>query len=77
ETFKHRNENISINLNIADIKLKETVKEIIKNITDTNTASKVTFVILESEGIENYDEVKSFINQIKALCAEFVIDDFG
>ena len=77
ETFKHRNENFSINLNIADIKDKETVKEIIKNITETNTASKVTFEILESEGIENYDEVISFINQIKALGAKIAIDDFG
>lgn len=77
ETFKHRNENFSINLNIADIKDKETVKEIIKNITETDTASKVTFEILESEGIENYDEVISFINQIKALGAKIAIDDFG
>ena len=35
------------------------------------------FEILESEGIENYQEVISFINQIKSLGARIAIDDFG
>jgi EAL domain-containing protein (putative c-di-GMP-specific phosphodiesterase class I) len=32
---------------------------------------------LESEGIENYDEVVQFITQVKALGAKIAIDDFG
>lgn len=77
KAFEHRDENFSINLNIIDIKDKETVKDIVENLKKTNTASKVTFEILESEGIENYDEVKVFIKHMKSLGAKIAIDDFG
>ena len=50
---------------------------ILKTIKETNTSFRVTFEILESEGIENYQEVISFINQIKSLGARIAIDDFG
>ena len=76
-TFKDRNEAFSINLSIDDIKDSNTVQEIIKTIIKTNTASRIIFEILESEGIENYEEVVNFITQIKALGAKIAIDDFG
>lgn len=76
-TFKDRDEVFSINLSIDDIKDSHTVKEIIKTIIKTNTASRIIFEILESEGIENYEEVVNFITQIKALGAKIAIDDFG
>lgn len=76
-TFKDRNEAFSINLSIDDIKDSYTVQEIIKTIIKTNTASRIIFEILESEGIENYEEVVNFITQIKALGAKIAIDDFG
>ena len=66
-TFKDREEAFSINLSIDDIKDSNTVQEIIKTIIKTNTASRIIFEILESEGIENYEEVVNFITQIKAL----------
>jgi EAL domain-containing protein (putative c-di-GMP-specific phosphodiesterase class I) len=53
------------------------VQEIIKTITTTGTASRIIFEILESEGIENYEEVAHFIDQVKALGAKISIDDFG
>lgn len=76
-TFKDREEAFSINLSINDIKDSNTVQEIIKTIIKTNTASRIIFEILESEGIENYEEVVNFITQIKALGAKIAIDDFG
>ena len=76
-TFKDREEAFSINLSIDDIKDSNTVQEIIKTIIKTNTASRIIFEILESEGIENYEEVVNFITQIKALGAKIAIDDFG
>uniref|UniRef100_UPI0040471AF6 EAL domain-containing protein n=1 Tax=Aliarcobacter sp. TaxID=2321116 RepID=UPI0040471AF6 len=75
--FKNRDESFSINLSIDDIKNANTVQEIIKTIIKTKTASKIVFEILESEGIENYEEVTNFITQIKALGARIAIDDFG
>ena len=38
---------------------------------------KVVFEILESEGIESYDEVSKFISRGKNLGAAIAIDDFG
>ena len=76
-TFKNRKEAFSINLSIDDIHDPSTIQEIIKTIIKTDTASRITFEILESEGIENYDEVINFITQIKALGAKIAIDDFG
>ena len=76
-TFKKKRDFFSINLSIDDIKNRETVDFIIKTLKKTRTASRVTFEILESEGIENYDEVLDFINKIKILGAKIAIDDFG
>lgn len=76
-TFKNRKESFSVNLSIDDIKDPNTVQEIIKTIIKTNTASRIIFEILESEGIENYDEVVNFITQVKSLGAKIAIDDFG
>ncbi|MFH0710028.1 MAG: EAL domain-containing protein [Pseudomonadota bacterium] len=75
--FATRQEEFSINLSDSDIRNPYTVSEIIKTINKTGTASRVVFEILESEGIESYDEVTQFITQVKALGAKIAIDDFG
>lgn len=75
--FASRDEEFSINLSDSDIRNPHTVSEIIKTIIETGTASRIVFEILESEGIENYDEVTRFITQVKALGAKIAIDDFG
>ena len=76
-TFKDRDESFSVNLSIDDIKDLTTLQEIIQTIIKTKTSNKVIFEILESEGIENYDEITNFITQVKALGAKIAIDDFG
>lgn len=75
--FSTRNEEFSVNLSDSDIRDPHIVKEIINTITKTGTASRIVFEILESEGIENYEEVVQFITQVKALGAKIAIDDFG
>ncbi len=75
--FANRSEQFSINLSDSDIRDPHTVQEIINTIIQTETASRVVFEILESEGIENYDEVVRFITQVKTLGAKIAIDDFG
>ncbi|MGA9045195.1 EAL domain-containing protein [Sulfuricurvum sp.] len=76
-TFADRSEEFSVNISLADIKDPHTVQEIFKTIIKTSTASRIVFEILESEGIENYDEVAQFITQAKSLGAKIAIDDFG
>jgi EAL domain-containing protein (putative c-di-GMP-specific phosphodiesterase class I) len=75
--FATREEEFSINLSDSDIRNPHIVEEIIKTIIKTDTASRIVFEILESEGIENYDEVSRFIDRVKALGAKIAIDDFG
>lgn len=75
--FSTRTERFSINLSDSDIRDANTVDIIIDTITQTDTASRIVFEILESEGIENYEEVASFIEKVKALGAKIAIDDFG
>ena len=38
---------------------------------------KIGFEILESEGIENFDQVLAFINDVKKYGCAISIDDFG
>jgi EAL domain-containing protein (putative c-di-GMP-specific phosphodiesterase class I) len=38
---------------------------------------QVIFEVLESEGIENYDVVNSFIQEVKKYGVQIALDDFG
>lgn len=70
---------ISINISIDDIRNISTMKLIygkIKNLKD-GKAKNIVFELLESEGIENYNEVKTFISDIKKFGCKVAIDDFG
>jgi PAS domain S-box-containing protein/diguanylate cyclase (GGDEF)-like protein len=75
--FATREEEFSINLSDSDIRDTQTVNTIIDTIIKTGTASRIVFEILESEGIENYEEVAKFITKVKAFGAKIAIDDFG
>lgn len=75
--FSKRPEQFSINLSGSDILDSRTVASIENILRQTGTANQVIFEILESEGIENFDEVASFISRMKSLGAKIAIDDFG
>ncbi len=68
----------SINLSVDDILDEEMGIFIIDKITNNpETAKRLVFEILESEGIDNYGEVVEFIKKMKAMGVEIAIDDFG
>lgn len=75
--FAARHEQFSINLSGSDILDSRTVATIENILRQTGTADRVIFEILESEGIENFDEVALFIARMKAMGAKIAIDDFG
>lgn len=75
--FQKRKEEFSVNLSLSDILHDKTKQKIIDTIIQTGTASQIVFEILESEGIENYDQVAKFISEVKTLGAKIAIDDFG
>jgi len=77
EHFAKKEDEFSINLSIDDINDPYIIQKIIQIIIETDTAKRIVFEILETEGIKNYDSVSNFITQVKALGAKIAIDDFG
>lgn len=77
EAFQHRSEEFSINLSIRDILDHNTVHFIEETMVRTNTSHRIIFEILESDGIDNFDAVLTFIRRMKSLGARIAIDDFG
>ena len=77
EYFKDKDYTFSINLMLEDIKNLNTINFLFNKLKRTNTASKIIIEIVESEGIEKFEEVSSFIKQAKALGCRVAIDDFG
>jgi len=67
----------SINLSIDDIVDSSTRTYIIHSIQKTKIGGHLVIEIVESEGIENFQEVKTFIQEVKALDCQIAIDDFG
>lgn len=74
---KETNYKFSINLTRDDMLNSEIISFIEDEFKRSNFASNITFEILESEGIKNYDEIMSFITIVKKYGATISIDDFG
>ena len=75
--FEHLACDFSINLSVEDVLDEEITEYILLNIEKYNVSKKIIFELLETEGIENYEEVSSFINKMKSLGCRIAIDDFG
>jgi diguanylate cyclase (GGDEF)-like protein len=75
--FEHIDYDFSINLSVEDIISDDIVTYIKEKIKKYGVANKIIFEILESEGIENYEEVSYFIKEMKKLGCRIAIDDFG
>lgn len=67
----------SLNISIMDIVNQKTLEFILDQIDSFPNPNRITFEILESEGIENYKEVFDFVSQVKARGCKIAIDDFG
>jgi EAL domain-containing protein (putative c-di-GMP-specific phosphodiesterase class I) len=75
--FAGREEAFSINLSSGDITDPETVQDILSALETSGVGDRVIFEILESDGIANYDDIHSFIEQVKPFGCRIAIDDFG
>jgi PAS domain S-box-containing protein/diguanylate cyclase (GGDEF)-like protein len=75
--FRNRPYGFSINLSVSDIMNMETVYYLIEKLKNFPNPQNVVFEILESEGIENFEEVSRFIKEVKSYGAKIAIDDFG
>jgi diguanylate cyclase (GGDEF)-like protein len=77
EMFKDKDHQFSINISFHDISNEELVKFLVEKITTNNIGDKVILEIVESEAIEDFELIKSFINDMKKLNIQIAIDDFG
>lgn len=77
ETFQISSNGFSINLSFLDMTNIVTTKFIIEKLEEFNVGPWVIFEILESDGIENYEAIAKFIDQVKSYGAKIAIDDFG
>lgn len=75
--FSLRKDDLSVNISIDDITNEETVIFIKEQIRRYNLQGRVTFEILESEEIEDFELTAEFIRQMKEFGCKFAIDDFG
>jgi len=67
----------SINFTLEDIKSEDVFRCLIENLDKYKCGKRVIIEIVESEGIENFDEVSHFIQKIKTYGCRIAIDDFG
>jgi len=70
-------QHININLSIEDVVNREFVKYIEEELVNNNIAHLVTFELVESENITDYEQVIFFIDIVKKLGCKIAIDDFG
>lgn len=69
---------ISINFTVDDIINNQTKNSLFSHLKDTQSQSnKVIVELVESSGIESYEQVRSFTKEIKSYGAKLAIDDFG
>ncbi len=67
----------TINLSIEDIVKKDMFEFITNKLKNYKVPDRVTFEILESDAIDDFDKVNSFINEVRRYGAKIAIDDFG
>ena len=75
--FADGDQQFSLNLSCDDLLDQELSEYILSRLQQPALARRVIFEILESEGIENYQQVRGFIDRAKALGCRIAIDDFG
>lgn len=75
ETSKIHRVEVSINLSIKDILNESITSQIFKHLK--KGGGLITFELLESEGIQNFEEVLEFIKDVKRYGVKVAIDDFG
>jgi len=75
--FESIGREFTINISIEDIVKKDMFDFIMRALRFSSVSDKVTFEILESDAIEDFEKVDNFVNEIRRYGAKIAIDDFG
>ena len=68
---------VGINVSIRDIKNKEMLELIYDKLSSVPYPENFVFEILESEDIDDYNELTNFVDRVHELGGMIAIDDFG
>lgn len=78
ELIKNKNKRVSINISFEDISNEDTKKHIYEILEQNKEyTDRLEFEILESEGIEDIELVRNFIQKVKEFKCKVGVDDFG
>ncbi len=77
EYFENRSEQFSINLTADDIANEEVTNYLIAMLDKHRVADRLVLEIVESESIQNFEEVGYFIQMVKQKGCMIAVDDFG
>jgi len=77
ETIQNARVAVSINLSVDDINNSEIVSMIDNSLNSFEHNHLITFEILETEAMDNYSDVRRFIDSVRSRGAKVAIDDFG
>lgn len=77
QKFAKLNYEFSINLSYRDLLDTELIQFIFEKLKTYHVGERLIFEILESDGIDNYNEVRQFIDKAKSFGCKIAIDDFG
>jgi len=77
KAFEHNSYEFSVNITIEDILDSEIRSFIVDTLQEFNISNRVVFEIVESESIENFEEIENFIIEVKSYGCKIAIDDFG
>lgn len=77
ESLKGKTYEVSINITLVDICSLEIKEHLSALLQEYPIGSQIIFEIVESEGIQNFDEVIEFIAIIRTHGCRIAIDDFG
>ncbi len=67
----------SINLSYGDLRDESLIDFMLEQLDRLGVGPQLIFEILESDGIENYEQVRHFIERVKKRGCRIAIDDFG
>jgi len=68
---------VSINVSMEDIENEAFVRKVKENLARFDIAPLITFEILESEYVQDYEQTIAFMNDVQHLGCKVAIDDFG
>jgi len=76
-TFHQSTYECSINMTLEDIRNPEAVEYFFEALATHDIGSQIVVELVESEGIENFEEIQLFIDRAREFGCKIAIDDFG